>query len=117
MPLFRKKPAPKAQPVEHAVICRYALSGDEFGELDEREAIFALEDALIAAIDAAGVGEFDGHEFGGGEAVLYAYGPDADALFATMEPHLRAFEARPAWCVLRYGGAADPNAVERRVDL
>lgn len=116
MPLFRKK-APAPKPVEHAVITRFSITGDEFGEVDEREEILALEDRLIAAIEAAGVGEFDGNEFGGGEAVLFAYGPDADALFGAMEPILREFPARPAWCVLRYGEAADPTAVERRVDL
>ena len=117
MPLFRKKQPPAPKPVEHAVITHFTLSGDEFGEADEREAIFRLEDALIEAINGAGVGEFDGNEFGGGEAVLYAYGPNAEELFAVMEPHLRGFEARPAWCILRYGEAMDPDAVERRVDL
>ena len=99
------------------MIVHFVVSGEEFGEVDEREAIFALEDELIEAIKEAGVGEFDGNEFGGGEAVLYSYGPDADALFAVMEPHLRAVKARPAWCVLRYGEAADPSAKERRIDL
>lgn len=27
-----------------------------------------------------GVGEVDGNEFGGGKVVIFAYGPDADAL-------------------------------------
>lgn len=116
MPLFKKK-SPPSEPVEHAVIAHFKVSGDEFGVGHEREAIFALEEALIQAIDEAGVGEFDGNEFGGGEAVLYAYGPNADSLFAAMEPHLRAFEARPAWCILRFGDAADPNAEEQRIDL
>jgi hypothetical protein len=116
MPLFRKK-SPTPAPVEHAVIVHFNVSGDEFGEVHEREAIFAMEEALIQAIDESGVGEFDGNEFGGGEAILYAYGPNADDLFAAMEPHLRAFDARPAWCILRYGEATDPNAEERRIDL
>ena len=116
MPLFRRK-APAPKPAEHAVIVHFSINGDEFGEVAEREEIFALQDRLIAAIDGAGVGEFDGNEFGGGEAVLYMYGPDADALFEVVEPILRAFPARPAWCVLRYGEAADPTAVEGRIDL
>ena len=116
MPLFRKK-APPPKPVEHAVIVHLSITGDEFGEVAEREEIFALEDRLIAAIDSAGVGEFDGNEFGGGEAVLYMYGPDADALFEEVEPILREFPVRPAWCKLRYGEAADPTSIERRLDL
>ncbi|WP_406159019.1 hypothetical protein [Streptomyces canus] len=36
---------------------------------------------MAAAVEEAGVGEVDGNEFGGGEVVLYAYGPDAQALF------------------------------------
>ena len=63
------------------------------------------------------MGEFDGNEFGGGEAVLYAYDPNADALFRAMEPPLRAFPARPAFAILRYGKAADPTAQERRIDF
>lgn len=116
MPLFRKK-SPPPTPAEHAVIVHFGLTGEEFGKSGEREAIFALEEALIQAINEAGAGEYDGNDFGGGEAVLYAYGPDADRLFDAMEPHLRAFGASPAWCVLRYGEASDPNAEERRIDL
>ncbi|MGW8953893.1 hypothetical protein [Streptomyces sp. NPDC055709] len=44
------------------------------------------EALLVKVIEQAGYGEFDGNEFGGGEAVLYAFGPAADALFAVTEP-------------------------------
>jgi hypothetical protein len=102
---------------EHAVIVTYSLSGSAFGEPHERDAVRALQTRLTNAIDTADVGEFDGNEFGGGNAVLFAYGPDASRLFAVMEPELRAFSARPAHAVLRYGEADDPNAIEHRVDL
>jgi hypothetical protein len=72
---------------------------------------------LVSAIDASGVGEFDGNEFGGGEGVLYAYGPDANELYAAMAPHLLGFDARPAYAILRFGEAADPSAVQHRIDL
>ncbi|MFB6427887.1 hypothetical protein ACFCXC_31845 [Streptomyces microflavus] len=50
----------------------------------------ALRGYLLAeVIERVGVGELDGHDFGGGEVVLFASGPDADALFATMSPVLR----------------------------
>ncbi|GAA3388792.1 hypothetical protein [Cryptosporangium minutisporangium] len=102
---------------EHAVIVTYSLSGNALGEPQERESVHALEKRLTTAIEAAGAGELDGDEFGGGEAVLYAYGPDASRLFAVMEPALRAFPARPGHAVLRYGEADDPTAIERRIDL
>jgi hypothetical protein len=102
---------------EHAVIVSYALSGDGFGDENERTAVYALQHRLADAIEVADVGEFDGNEVGGGEAVLYAYGPNATRLFAAMEPHLRTFPARPAHAVLRFGEADDPAAVEQRIDL
>jgi hypothetical protein len=45
--------------------------------------------------------------------VLYAYGPDADALFKVMEPMLRSLPFRPAYVVLRQGS----RETESRVDL
>jgi hypothetical protein len=117
MAFFRRKKPAVAPTAEHAVIAHFTLSWEEFGTNEEREAVFALEDRLIEAITDADVGEFDGNDFGAGEAVLYAYGPDADRLFDAMEPHLQAFEARPAFCILRYGEASDPAAHERRIDL
>jgi hypothetical protein len=77
----------------------------------------ALEERVTTAVRSAGVGELDGDEFGAGEVVLYAYGPDAGRLFAVMEADLLAFSARPAHAVLRYGEASDPAAIEQRIDL
>ncbi|MFI1395247.1 hypothetical protein [Streptomyces sp. NPDC020681] len=51
------------------------------------------------------------------DAVLYSYGPDADALFKVMEPALRELPFRPAYVVLRRGDAGDAEAVVSRVDL
>jgi hypothetical protein len=93
--------------VEHAVIVHFKLTGDSFGSEEERAAIYALQGTLRNSIDTAGVGEFDGNEFGGGEAVLYAYGPDAGDLFKAMEPVLRDFSIRPAFAIVRYGDAGD----------
>ena len=102
---------------EHAVIVTYALSGSSFGVPEERDAVRTLEKRLATAIESSRVGELDGNEFGGGTVVLYAYGRDAGRLFAAMEPELRAFSARPAHAVLRYGDADDPAAIEQLVDL
>ncbi|MGW0504154.1 hypothetical protein [Micromonospora sp. NPDC003241] len=101
---------------EHGVIVRYPLTGG-FGEEQERRAIYDLGRRLREAIEAADAGEFDGHEFGGGEAVLYAYGPDAARLFAAMESQLRAFPAKPAHTTLRFGEPDDTSTAEQRIDL
>lgn len=114
MGLFRRS-KPKAP--EHAVIVHYSLTGDEYGAEDERDAIFALEQRLEDLINAGNLGELDGNEFGGGEAVIYCYGPDAGALFAGIEAELRAFPARPAYAKLRFGDVMDDGAREERVEL
>ncbi|MDQ0796616.1 hypothetical protein [Streptomyces sp. B1I3] len=101
---------------EHAVVARFSLGGDDFGEPDQRSLVFEAERSIGAAVAAAGVGEVDGNEFGGGEVVIYAYGPDAAALFQVMEPGLRTLPFRPAHVVLRYGEPAD-DVVSERVEL
>jgi hypothetical protein len=113
----RKEKGPAQSAPKHAVIIGYSLSDEQHGTVEEREAIFALEDRLAALIDAQKLGEHDGNEFGGGEAAIYGYGPDAGRLFAGIESELRAFPARPASAYLRYGDVSDPDAREQRIDL
>lgn len=96
----------------HAVIAHYRLRDNS-----ETEAFFALEDSLISTIESVGVGEYDGNAVGDGEATIYLYGRDADALFGAVEHQLRDFPSRPAHCVLRYGDVDQPNVRERRIDL
>lgn len=103
-------------PPEHAVIARFQLGGDGLGESDQWSQVFEAEQSMGAAVAAAGVGEVDGNEFGGGEVVIFAYGPDADALYRVMEPGLCALPFRPAHVVLRYG-EPDDDVVSVRVDL
>jgi hypothetical protein len=103
-------------PPEHAVIARFHLGGDGFGEPDQRALVFEAGRAMTAAVEAAGVGEVDGNEFGGGQAVIFAYGPDAKALYRIMGPGLRALPFRPAHVVLRCGEPAD-DVVSERIDL
>jgi hypothetical protein len=115
VPLFRKKKTAPSD--EHALITHLPLSDDEFGTEDEREQVFELEDRIGEAV-AALRGEHDGNEFGNGEAVLYTYGPDADALLAAMRESLSGFPVRPgAYAIKRYGRADDPDAHEERVEL
>jgi hypothetical protein len=102
---------------EQAVIARYRLADDGFGGQDQRATVRQATSLLTEAIEQAHVGEYAGHEFGSGEVVLYAYGPDADALFAVMEPILHDLPFRPAHVVRRYGAVDDPSAPEHRIDL
>ncbi|MGW8575541.1 hypothetical protein [Streptomyces niveus] len=103
--------------VEHAVIAHYRLADDGLGEPSQREIVREAQSLLTEAIEQADVGEFDGNEYGGGEVVLYAYGPDAEALFTVMAPILNDLPFRPAHVVLRYGSVDDPSAAEYRLDL
>jgi hypothetical protein len=118
MPLFRADKSPKTSASdEQAVITHLPLSDDQHGSTDEREAVFELEDRLIEAAAALG-GEHDGNEFGGGEAVLYTYGPDADVLFEAVKQCLVGFPIRTgAFAIKRYGRASDENAREVRIPL
>ncbi|MGW2762612.1 hypothetical protein [Streptomyces sp. NPDC001275] len=95
-----------------AVIAHHRPSDDEYGSCAEREAIFDAERAMAVAVKRAGVGEVDGNEFGGGEAAVYAYGADAEALFKVMAT-LRSLPVKPAHVVLRQGS----RETECRVDL
>ena len=115
----RETSVPKAQASsEHAVIAHLKLSDEKFGTEDERASIRELSSKLEQCIERAAAGEVDGDEFGAGECTLYMYGPDADRLFAAIEPVLRACaHARGGFVIKRYGSASDPGAREIRVDL
>ncbi|MCJ7625490.1 MAG: hypothetical protein MUO76_18505, partial [Anaerolineaceae bacterium] len=88
----------------HAVLVYF-----KYGSAD-LSLLFALEERLRKIIDTAGVGEFDGNEIAtdGSDAVLYMYGPDADALFDAVRPALDAADfMKGALVVLRYGPPQD----------
>jgi hypothetical protein len=104
--------------LDHAVIVYLRLTDDRFGAEAERDAFFALEDLLVDAIDGAGLGEFDGNEFGGGECKLYIYGYDADRMFNAISPILQSTRlARGGHAIKRYGAASDPLAMEIKIPL
>ena|SRR5215207_824419 len=102
---------------EQTVIARYQLSSGPTGTSTDLQSLATLEDRLIQAIGDAKVGEFDGNQFGPQEVTLFAYGPDADRLYAAMEPILRSFPARPAQVLVRYGGFQDDQAPQHLIDL
>lgn len=100
---------------EQAVIVRFPLSDDKFGANDERQGIYNLEKRLEDAIESAGVGEFDGDEFGEGAGTLFMYGPDAEKLFTIVAPLLRGDPLTgKGYARIRKGA---PGAEERKEHL
>src|SRR5262245_48592057 len=63
---------------DHAVMLHLKLSNAKFGTDKDIESCQALEVKLEALIEAANVGLVDGNEIGGGECVIFMYGPNAD---------------------------------------
>lgn len=78
----------------------------------------ALQDELERAVQEANAGILDGDEFGGGECVVYLYGPNAQVLWDAIEPVL---EKRPfrkgSYATLRFGPADADDAPQERIDL
>jgi hypothetical protein len=88
---------------QEAVIIRIRLSDDELGDGAERMAAYEVEDRLIDTIPPS-LGEVDGHEFGGGFATIFVYGPSADAMAALILPTVSAANVRAGSSVTkRYG--------------
>ncbi len=103
---------------EHAVFVYLKLSDTGFGTEGERQAIHSLTHELETAISVQRAGEFDGDEFGGGVCTLYMYGPNADQLFAAVEPILRQSPLTTgAHAIKRYGPATAADAREVRVEF
>jgi len=98
--------------MEHRVIAHYRLGDEGFGDRAQRQTVFNTQQRLRAAVEQAGVGEVDGNEFGGGRVAIYAYGQDADALFAVMERELRALPLRPAYVYLDYGDDSEGTRID-----
>lgn len=80
-------------------------------EVYEQYDLMTLEMRLMELLEGQDLGEFDGNEIGPGEATLFFYGPDADALFSAVEPVLTAYPlCRNARVVLRRGGLGSPES-------
>ena len=89
---------------EHAVIVHF-----KYGKKD-LEPIFELEDELGKAIDKAKVGEYDGKDIAADltDGTLYMYGPDADQIFAVVQPILKDKDFMQGATVnIRYGPPED----------
>ena len=111
--LFGKEVSGSSGNLDHAVI-----AGFEYGSTD-LDALFEVGRQLEAAIDEAGVGEFDGNEIAvdGSDGSLYMYGPDADKLFEVVRPVLERAEClREVVVRLQYGPCVE-GVREREVSI
>jgi hypothetical protein len=79
----------------------------------ERDVIVQLESQIREAVESSGVGEYDGHEFGAGVARLFAYGPNADRLYAVVQPVVLKFKGVLSGVIgRRYGGPGAREVAE-----
>ena len=101
---------------DQSVTIHLVFDDGGFGSDADRDRVWRLEDRLIKSIDEAGVGTFDGDGFGDGGADLFAYGPDADALWAVMEGDVRTYGPEPGSFVLLVYGT-DAGADEHTIPL
>jgi len=96
---------------DQAVIIHLRLSNATFGSEADVDKLFKLENEIAAAVEGMHVGEEDGNEIGGGEFIIFCYGPNGDRLFAVIEPILRkSVHAKGARVVIRYG---EPGARQK----
>ena len=103
---------------EQAVILHLKLADDDFGPPGEVEALNRLGDSFRSVVDSAGIGEYDGNEFGAGWGVFWLYGPSADSIADAVTPLVLSASPRAgSYIVRRYGGVETPRAAERRQDI
>lgn len=106
----------------HAVTVQFFNFAEKFWTEDERtlDPLFELEDELIAALEGKDLGEVDGHEIAvdGSDGSIFLYGPDADALFAAIQPLLKSSAVTQGGNVtLRYGPHEQTNILEKYVEI
>ncbi|SFE83457.1 hypothetical protein [Blastococcus tunisiensis] len=90
--------APPPESEEQAVLvtlCPSTLRG--------QPEVTVLSDSVEDAILAAGAGELDGHQTHGSVVTLFAYGPDAEQLWRSMEAVVRGFPHQRGHVTIRYG--------------
>jgi hypothetical protein len=92
---------------EHAVIVHFSYGHKDWSPF------FKFEETLEKAVNASGLGDYDGNELAvdGSDGTLYMYGPDADRLFAFVKPYLESARIlKDIEVTLRYGAADDDKA-------
>jgi len=93
------------------------LSNKMMGVATERMGSEALADQLEAAILEAGVGEYDGDEIGGGEAILFFCGPDVDQMIAILHPLLKRAPMCRGGHFVRMVAGPDGEPMKKRLPI
>ena len=101
-----------AQPDDQDVVAYFRLSNHTMGTQGERTSIVELGDQLEIAIQDAGVGEYDGDDFGCGEGRLFFAGTDADKIVAVIGPILRRHPMGRTATLKVQRGDAEPETVK-----
>jgi hypothetical protein len=115
MGIFAKLLNKKVQPKSEESVLVYLDATNLPDEVYKKYDLSTLEDQLIEAIEKNKAGELDGNEIGEGVTKIFTYGPDADRLFRSIEPVLKAYPlCRNARVVIRKGR---PGAPETEVHL
>lgn len=92
-----------------SVSVTFAISGNEYGSDQERRAIQRFARRLQNKLRVGSVGEYDGDEFGCGEASLYFYGPSAVDLWAAIEDDVKSRSPLQALSALLIYGKHDQD--------
>jgi hypothetical protein len=101
---------------EQDVVVEFRLSNQSLGRAQERLDLEALGDELGEVLADGDLGEYDGSEVGGGAFTMFFCGPDADKLFAALQPMLkRSPLARGATVIKQYG--VDEHGEPKRVTV
>ena len=104
----------QSQKAEQAVLVLLEETGSP-EKVYKQDDLAKVADKLKAVVERKGLGQLGGNEFGPTETTLFMYGPDAEQLFAGIEPILRACpQCQGARVVIRRGG---PGAEQREVKL
>jgi hypothetical protein len=107
-------PDPGDAAVEQDLLVVLKLSNRQMGTHQERAALEAFADELEAAVTAAGVGEYDGDELGGGECTLFFCGPDVDRLLFVLRPLLKRSPLCRGGHLVRMVATEDGDHVSQR---
>jgi hypothetical protein len=73
---------------QHRVTVWLRLADPTFESVREQQRLFALENSLMRALDASGVGEHDSNSLEAGYLAIRLVGPDADAVLDVVRPLL-----------------------------
>jgi hypothetical protein len=89
------------------------LRRPDFEDAREQQRIFGLEDSVMRALDASGVGEHDTNALESGYFAMRLVGDDADAVVAVVRPLLAEVESG-SYLAVRRGPA---GSAEDRISL